>query len=367
MLLIGPQHDLRYLVIGVFILSSTLDAQVPRMPAFSSWYQQRSDEDGFTASFPSKPTYRVEDKNFPNFTTTFHRYSDVSHRDYYFEVGSAVYPPSVSDRDEVFKVMDTLLASSLTKIGASVGNRKDITLGNCFGKEIEAISKTGMLLKVRFFMTGQHFFQLTTGTQNRTTTATGILSHFLDSFAITGGCNDRVAAYTAPSDEIKHSVIEGTPDAASGWRRIVSPKDGLEMLMPNAATVDEQQLPAGLPLTNRMFVSSSGTATYYLDVTGDYPEGFVKPSEKDMLLALLEKNLEEKLAPVHAKLIATRELKIGSFWGREYSVMADGRIGRAQILVTGKRRYIIIASDTYENYSAANTAKFFGSIRVSTN
>ena len=367
MFLTGSLRDLRYAAISLFIFGLTLNAQVPRLPAFANWYQHKSDEDGFTAAFPSKPVYNVEDQNYPNFKTTFHRYIDKSHKDYYFEVGSGVYPPALNDRDDIYNTMDTVLTAYFAKFGASVQNRNDITLGNCSGKEIEGVSKNGMPVKVRFFMSGQRFYQLTAVTQYSTTAAIRTLNHFLDSFAITGGCTDRVAAYAAPSDEIKHSVIEGTPDAASGWRRIVSAKDGLEMLMPNAATLDEKDISMGLPLTSRMFVSSSGTATYYLEVTGDFPDGFVKPSDKDVSLSVLEKNLAEKLAPIHPQITRVRDLKIGSFWGREYSIAADGRIGMAQILMTAKKRYIALTSDSYENYSAANVKMFLGSIRISTN
>lgn len=353
-------------VLLLFLFIVYANGQSGVVPPIRDWRVYTSAADGFSTSFPRTPISKAEDQNYPDFKVVFRRYIDSSNRNYYFEVGHAEFPPIFRDKSQAYDLTAKLLSSIVAKFNKEATiSQRDMRDGNCEGREVVVKFTGGAVVQVRVFMSGQHLYQLTTGSTINQANSERTVNHFLNSFRITNGCNDRIGAIAVPSSEIKESVLEGTLHSVTGWRQIISDQDGLEMLVPTSAKVVEQDVSNGMRLTSRSFYSHQGSATYFVNATGRFPSGFSKPNTAEIGLDILEQNLRTDLASINPRFTLIRKLKVGNFPGREFSFIADGRQGKAQLFITASHRYIILVTDRPDHYSTADVDRFLNSIRLS--
>jgi hypothetical protein len=174
----------------------------------------------------------------------------------------------------------------------------------------------------------------------------------------------------APVEASRPTVenFEGVVDAATGWLKIETRELGFKVLMPGAVRheTDQPQVKP-FPLTHHTYIHSKGGNVYSAEVFGDYPPGFFKSalsyqSVLDMTLYGLKRNLE----PAGFAFTPLRDLRVGAFPGREFSLDNEklASRGRAQIYVTRKHVLVFMAFAHDQGVTLKLLDQFFGSIRV---
>jgi hypothetical protein len=266
------------------------------------------------------------------------------------------------------------LIRSSTARGATVITNEKIVSGSCEGREAtlvltnQAPRKPGFE-QARIFNSGsRYYFMVFVGREDNETTRE-IGRTFLDSFAITGGCNNLTAPVEEPAAAKTSETVEGVIDAETGWRNIESRDLGFKVLMPGAVRHDtEQGQVKPFPITHHTYIYSGGGSVYSAEVFSEYPPGFRQTqvayqTTLDLTLYALKKNLE----PEGFVLTPLRDLKVGVFPGREFLLASEkaNAYGRVQLYVTSKRTYVFIAFAHNQGVAVKLLNTFFGSIRVS--
>src|SRR5205085_8225596 len=145
------------------------------------------------------------------------------------------------------------------------------------------------------------------------------------------------------------SVVEGTTDPATGWRRIDSTQHGFSVLMPGAVQLESRQAQVQpFPLNHYIYIYQTDDSFYSVEIFGDYPPNFHStPNSFEVALDLTFYSMKKNLEPLGFTLTELRKLQVGTFPGREYTLsnFSWPLPGRAQVFVSPKRTYIFVAME----------------------
>ena len=340
-----------------------------------NWQEFTSEAGEFTAKFPSRPTLKQVPftKGPLNFVRHVHEATVAG--EYTFELDYIDMPAGYNDPELTTEGGITGMTRGMVEKGARVLTNTKVTRGTCEGREATLAlpnpSRGGdAFAQGRIFSSGQRYYLLIFVGERDGAAARRVGQTFMDSFTIKGGCSKAVAPTVAPPSAPVKSSVAGTPDAATGWRKIESIGHGFSVLMPGAAELESEQAQVQpLPLWHYTYSHESPSVIYSAEVTGEYPPDFHSGSGgHQAMLDLTFFSLKRNLEPHGFTVTPGRDLKLGTFPGREYRVANAGlKIeGRAQLFVTPKWLYVFIALDHGRTAgSAAEIERFFSSVRIS--
>ncbi len=338
------------------------------------WKDFTSGDGTFKAKFPSPPKFREAPfkKGPVNFVR--HVYEASVPGLYTFELDYMDMPAGYNDPDLSTEGGITGMTRSLVEKGGRVLTNTQVRQGTCDGREatvaIPNPSKgSDAFAHGRIFNSGQRYYFLVFVGEVNSETTRQVGQAFMDSFSIRDGCKAPVAPTVAPTVAPARSTVEGTRDAATGWRRIENVEQGFSLLMPGAAArVSTQAQVQPFELFHHEYLHETPDAVYSAEVIGEYPEGFYNTATSfenllDSTLFAVKRNFE----PLGFTYGAPRKLNVGRFPGREYDLDSTqtGPRGRIQIYATPKRSYVFIYINRIKKASDPDLERYFSSIRVS--
>jgi hypothetical protein len=347
-------------------------AQV-KTPAGLEWREFKSEAGGFTVRFPGTPVVGTAETNKGPLHLTRYTHSLSLSPDLSLEL-DYMDTPAGGDADISLEGGISGLINSLAAGGATLLTRETITRGSCEGRDATLAlpnapgSKPGFG-EGRIFSSGQRFYFMVFISKHDTPEMREVARDFVESFTITGGCTSAVAPVEAPAEAPTTENLEGLEDPATGWRRIESDELGFKVLMPaNVRHDTDQPQVKPFPLTHHTYVYSQGGNVYSVEVFGEYPPNFHGTQVSlqttiDLTLYGLRKNL----GPSGFVIDPLRNLRVGTYPGREFSVVSDklGVRGRAQVYATPKHIYVFLAFVHEQGVSTKFLERFFASVRVS--
>ena len=337
------------------------------------WREFTSEAGGFSVKFPGTPrvTHPVMNKGPLNIPRNLHEVAVGG--DYRFELDYMDMPAGLEPELALEGGISGLTNPMLARGGRVLTNGK-VTRGACEGREatlsVQVLPGKSGFVQGRIFYSGQRYYMLVFVAAEDRPAAREVGRTFLDSLVIKDGCSAAVAPTVAPSSEVARSTVDGTPDAATGWRRIESAEHGFSVLMPGAARRESSQAQVQpFPVFHHEYVSETDEAIYTAEVLGDYPQGFYNTAtsfenQLDINIYAAKRNLTQ----LGLTFAAPRKLKVGIYPGREYVVSNEqaGLRGRVQVYATPRRAYIFIGFTRGKGpAAAAEIERFFSSIRVS--
>jgi hypothetical protein len=281
--------------------------------------------------------------------------------------------PAGSDADSAVEGGVINMINSGTARGSTVLSSETVKRGNCNAREVmfstlePGTSKRGFL-DALVLASGLRMYTIVFASGSDTKDARTIGRTFVDSFAVTGGCTSMIAPADATREDKSEETLEGTADPATGWRVIESNDLGLRVMMPGAVRyiVDKEPSPP-LRLTHHNFIYSKDDWVYSAEVIGDYPPDWhTTPASYQTSLDLTLYSLKKNLGSFGFEITPVRDLKLGTNPGREFSLInaTRGSHGRAQIYVTPKRIYVLMAFTRSDN-PLTQISQFFSSVRLS--
>lgn len=339
------------------------------------WQEFKSEAGGFTVKLPSAPVAREVPFKKGLLTLKLNVNTVRVGSAYYFEVDYVDFPAGYNNPDLSLEGgISGLIHDDLAR-GATLIKKENVTRGTCEGREA-ALSlpgrgggKTGFM-QGRIFNSGQRYFFIVFTASEDNKAARDTLQTFMESFVVADGCRAAFAPTVEPSTHTTLGFVEGTLDAATGWRRIESAELGFEVLMPGSAEHEtEQGQVEPFPLMHHTYAREDDTAIYTAEVIGDYPPNFHSTANSyDALVDVMTYVIKKKLEPLGIVFNAERNLKLGTFPGRELTISNEKfeMRGRVQIYVTSKRAYIFTAMQRGKSAPAADIERFFSSVHVST-
>jgi hypothetical protein len=338
------------------------------------WREFKSEAGGFSVKLPGEP--RLGQVPFNMGPISFKLYTHaVGFGDLFqFEVDYADFPAGYNNPDLSLEGGINGLTREPLQQGATLLSKGAITRGTCEGREAtlalprRANGKQGFR-QGRIFNSGQRYFFLVFTAMEDGAATRETAQAFMDSFVVADGCRAAIAPTVEPPARKTVTFVEGTPDAATGWRKIEDAELGFQILMPGAAEHESELAQVEpIPLTHHTFSHEDDTSIYTAEVIGDYPPNFHStPNSYDALADVTLYAVRKRLEPVGFVLATPRNLRLGPYPGRDIS-MSNEKIeaqGRMQIYVTPKRVYVFIAFVRGKNGTVANIERFFSSIRVS--
>lgn len=339
-----------------------------------NWQEFASEAGAFTVKFPAKPTLKqVPFQKGPiTFVRHVHEASVPGH--YTFEIDYMDMPAGYNDPDLSTEGGITGMTRSMVADGGRVLTSGQVRQGTCEGRGVtvalpnRATGRDGFA-HARVFTSGQRYYFLIFVGESDGEAARRVGQTFMDSFTVKGGCTKAVAPTAAPAAEPTRSTVEGTPDAATGWRRIGNAGQGFSVLMPGAAQLTSTQAQVQpFVLFHHEYLRETPETFYSAEVVGEYPAGFYDDADSyenliDATLFVIKRNL----APLEFNYAAPRKLKVGAFPGREYDIESArvGARGRIQVYATPKHAYIFIYISRAKKSPDADLERFFSSVRIS--
>jgi hypothetical protein len=340
------------------------------------WREFKSEAGGFTVKFPAAP--HVEQIPFTVGPVSLTRHAHVAFVEggMMFEVDYTDMPAGYSDPALAFEGGIGALVGGLTSRGATVLSRETVVRGTCEGREATlslppTAGRGRGFVQARVFGSGQRYYAIYFSVAEDTPRARAMAREFVESFSVTDGCKAPPAPVAAPPSKVEVGIVEGTRDAATGWRRIEEPELGFDLLMPGVARHESAQAQVQpFPITHDTFVSEDGGAFFSAEVLGEYPQNFnttavARAALMDATAYALKRNFE-----AHGSVVAPLgDVKLGAIPGREFSISNEksSARGRAQIYVTPRRAYIFVAFTRGEVPDGARALeRFFSSIKLST-
>ena len=335
------------------------------------WQEFRSAAGGFRVKFPSTP--QIRKTPFTKGPLTFERNThEAAHGSAYtFNVEYMDLPAGFDDADLTLEGGIAGMTQAMVAEGARVLTREKVARGGCEGREVvlELPARAGLrsgLAHGRAFRSGQRLYILLFVGLAEAGPAREVGGAFMESFVVDDGCRAPVAPVVAPSAPPTRRAIAGTPDPATGWRRIESAEHAFVALMPGEVQLESQQAQVQpIPLDHHEYSFEADESFFSAEVIGDYPADFFSRKNSmepmiEMMLYTLRRNLE----PVGFKLTPLRRLTVGTYPGQEYDLSHEklGGHGRAQVFITPKRIYIFAAYDRAQ--SPASVERFFSSIKI---
>jgi hypothetical protein len=103
-----------------------------------------------------------------------------------------------------------------------------------------------------------------------------------------------------------------------------------------------------------------------VEVLGEYPLNFHNaPESMKTLLDITTYAMRRNLEPAGFVVVPTRELRLGRFPGQEFNLtLGKAGKGRAQVFVTPKRVYIVVAVSISPNAPLSDVDRFFSSLKI---
>jgi hypothetical protein len=335
------------------------------------WRELKSADGGFTIKFPGSPKFETPDLKIGPVAVKRHLNS-LQLGQLTFEV-DYIDLPAGTDPDGAIEGGVRNIINSFTARGATVLADESVTHGNCTGREVvlatvqPGTTRRG-LTQTLIFCSGLRFYDMVFEAPSDTPTNREIGRTFLDSFSVNGGCSSLIAPADAPSNDQNEELVEGTNDAASGWRSFESNELGMRVIMPGTVRhVSRKAQQDPFPLTHHTYIYSKEGSVYSAEVLGDYPEGWhPTPSSYQTAIDVTLYAVKKNFATIGFEINPVRDLRLGTNPGREFSMINQerGLHGRLQIYVTPKRTYIFIAY-TRSDSPLTQVSQFFSSIRVS--
>ena len=169
-------------------------------------------------------------------------------------------------------------------------------------------------------------------------------------------------------------VVQGTEDAATGWRKIVSYSSGFEALMPTAATVSEEMLEEeGMKMLLRIFQSETDWGVYMVGTidmselfNGLKADGIDTPKSRELLFSLMMELAEPKIfgeLPATMKIEKTGDTVFNGVKGRLYQMkLFGGTVGEMRMLLHKDKVVMVMAAD-FSDDRIANSRRFHSSVR----
>jgi hypothetical protein len=333
------------------------------------WQEFKSEAGGFSVKFPAAPRVTQTPMTKGPLTFTRHIHS-ASAGGYEFELDYVDMPAGYDEPELSLEGGISGFIRFAEANGGRLLTKGTIVRGTCEGREamasIQSAGRTGFG-HARAFNSGQRYYFaiFSTGTDSEAARAVG--RTFMDSLDIKDGCKAPLIPTAAPTAPPVHSTIEGTPDPATGWRKIESTEHGFSLLMPGPVTrTSTQAQTQPFALFHHEFIYDAADMVYSAEVVGDYPTGFNSSATSyenvlDVTLVAIKRNL----AALEFTYGVPRKLKVGEYPGREYTLTSEktGTSGRVQIYSTPRRTYIFIAIGQAPR--DGDIERYFSSVRVS--
>ena len=338
------------------------------------WREFTSEAGGFTVKLPGVP--RITHPQMVKGPLTFSRnlHEVTVGDDYRFEFDYMDMPAGYSEPDLALEGGISGLINPLVAAGGRVLTNDKIVRGTCEGREVTGtVPRSGRInfVQGRVFASGQRYYMLIFVAAQDRPSAREVGRVFADSLVIKDGCRAPLAPTAGPTAETVRRAIAGTPDAATGWRRIESAEHGFSMLIPGPAQFESSQSQVQpFPVFHHEYTHETDEALYVAEVLGDYPEGFYSgPIAQQNQLDITVYAVKRNLGPLNLTFGEPRKLNVGRYPGREYEMtnVETGLRGRVQFYATPRRSYIFMALSRGARTPAADTAqeRFFSSVRVS--
>jgi hypothetical protein len=361
-------------VIVILLIVLTAGGQQVPSQSLPDWQTYTSEAGAFAARFPGMPSIdKVTSKRGPIELVRITHILSVG--DYYFEIDYFDMPAGYNEPDMSLEGAASGIIALANKRGGQVLTTEKITRSTCEGREITVrlpgptSIAVNSLMYARIFNSGQRYYTLIFQGTPEGDAVRKAASYFMDSFSVKGGCSAAVAPTAAPSGDVARTVVEGTLDSQTGWRRIDATSHSFSVLMPGTVKVESEQAQVQpFPLSHHTYLYEEDGSFYSAEVIGDYPQDFYNSADNyevalDLILYALKKNLE----PVGYSFTFVRKLKVGNFPGREYNATNSKTTGqgRVQIYATPKKTYIFMAVDNRPPVGSTNLDRFFSSLRIS--
>lgn len=340
-----------------------------------NWREFTSEAGAFTVKFPV-PQPKLRQIPFQKGPINFVRHVHEAHvpGQYTFELDYMDMPAGYNDPDLSIEGGINGMTRSMVADGGRVLTNGQVKVGTCEGREVTVAlpnRSTGRegFAQARVFTSGQRYYFMIFVSERDGETTRQVGRTFMDSFSVRGGCTRAVAPTVAPTAAPKVSTVEGTRDAATGWRKIENAAQGFSLLMPGAArlTISQAQVQPFV-LFHHEYLHEAPETFYSAEIVGEYPAGFY--NSRDSYENLLDATffvIKRNLGPLAFNYAAPRKLNVGAYPGREYVIESAqaGASGRIQVYATPKRAYVFIYISRVKKSPDADLERFFSSIRIS--
>ena len=365
------------LALSLLLLSAAAQVAAARQAAPElDWREFTSEPGGVTIKFPGEPriTHPKESRGAYNVEHNLHEVTVGD--DYVFQFDYTDFPGPERPSDLAFEGGLSALTNPMIARGGRLLTKENVVRGTCQGREATVTTqvvtgKTGFV-HGRVFNSGRRYFLLIFVAAEDSPAAREVGRTYVDSLVIKDGCRRAAAApAAAPSTEPVRRAVEGTPDAATGWRRIESAEQGFSVLMPGPA-----QLASLTPRADEFtaprheYVHNGAEAVYIAEVKGDYPEDFFTgPTGHETMLDITIQHAKRNLASLDLAFGEPRKFSAGTQHGREYLMTNErtGMRGRARVYATPRRSYLFVGLTRVRGAAAsdADLERFFSSIKLS--
>ena len=335
------------------------------------WQLYKSETGGFTVKFPGTPVVDQQPAKRGPITYTRNTHT-LSAQSFVFHLEYSEFPKGQSEPSALLAGGISALKHTVQGDGGRLLQESAISRTGCEGREATFLFEpkrpnNPQFWHGRVFASGDRFYVLVFTADDDSPAAREVGRTFLDSFNIPGGCTSLIAPTPASNTPPKVQTVEGTPDRATGWRRIES-NLGFSVLMPGAATQETEQTQVEpFPITHNTFSYDTKSSIFSVETFGEYPRDFHNSdvylkATLDLMLATVKQNLE----PVGFTIEPFRELNLGRFPGREFSLSQNalGK-GRMQIYVTPTYIFVVIAVEKAPDNAPSSVNRFFDSLRIS--
>ena len=342
----------------------------------AEWREFTSAEGRFKVRFPAEPEYQKMPREWAKGMTTDQHLYAVQHAGVLFGVMYMDLPPG-GNKDMNASLEAAIVGETrgVLAAGGRVLSTGKVNRGACEGRSLTAALKDSATGRPSFkrgevFRSGlRAYIVLFVAPGSGDEPATREMSRaFMESFAVADGCGAALPP-TRPLAPKTTSTVEGTADAATGWRLIASAEQGFGVLMPGPANLESVQTRAvPVEMFTHTYMHTAEKALYIAEVRGDYPAGFFSGSDSfGMMLDIALNNGRRSLEPYGVALKHLRDLKLGPHPGREYALVSErvgGAVGRAQVYITPQRIYWFAAVDGDHERREQNLERFFSSVKI---
>lgn len=364
------------LFLSLLLLSVTAQATAARQgsPKFD-WREFTSEPGRFTVKFPGEPRFRQRRLTQTADAVEVNGYNVAVGKDYVFGVEYLDSPGDYGNSDSAFEGGVSVMINTMVARGGRMLSKENVVRGTCEGREASATGplspgRTGFV-QALVFNSGRRYYLLVLVALEDSPAARDAGRVFADSFVIKDGCPRPAAPAPTPTAEPVRRTVEGTPDAATGWRRVESAEHGFGVLMPGPANLLSMTAFEGNLTTMRHeYVHKNAEAVYTVEVRGDYLENFLSglnPHETMMDVDI--HGVKKHLASFGLTFGEPRKFSAGPYHAREYLMTNEqtGLRGRVRLYASPRRSYIFVGLTRGRAATAAEAdlERFFSSIKLS--
>ena len=347
-------------------------AVAPEPPKFENWIDYLPGDDSFSIKFPQRPTVaKIQNSNSPDTPSTQLLAGDGLGRGFelvYADLKGRLESSVFAKAGAVSAVVNVS-----KKHGGELLDRQSVTRGNCAGEQAslhEPHPATGKvrLLKFRVFTSQQFVFVVSFYVNSVGPDEAVIADRFLDSFALKGGCVETLAL--GPELSNKRSIVGGTLDKATGWRKIDA-KYGISFLVPGKAELESARQRSGSSIYDSDTYTFTGAEhVFVLVITGDDgTKAQPKIKDQEAVLDGAEALLKNLLAAEELAVRDCHAVKLGEVGGRECNLAAsDGEMaGKSRLFVIANRLLFATVMNVVPDADPKAIERFFSSIKRNPN